>query len=297
MKKILFSLKTDFNGRSDAVGLPLIMLLYADFYSRLFNYKVEVFDPFFESHKHIKNYNFKIIKELDMNLNDYHRVTNPLFYVSSLKVQKSNKIIKIEGKKNLKTIINYKKNEIRLIQRTGLNSLDYLNKFNESKTLDIPYQYYIEWLFRDNFNSKIELKKINLPLLNKHTFALQFDYFFNRNPKFAFDLINKIKEENNNSNIIIYGQDKENYNSDVLKLLKNKNCIFLEDYSNNPLVRGILLGANTNYYISKSNGFTDFAITIGKQYKKLKVFYVDSIKNSDDIVNIVRRNLKWNFRK
>ena len=294
MKKILFSLKTDFNGRSDAVGLPLLMLLYADFYSRLFNYKVEVFDPFFESHKYIKNYNFKIIKELDMNLSNYHRITNPLFYLSSLKVHNSNKVLEIEGKKNLKTKVNYKKNKIRLIQKTGLNNLEYLNKFSESKSLDIPYQYYLEWLFRDNFTSKIELKKkINLPLFNKDTFAIQFDYFFNRNPEFAINLINKIKEENNSSNIIVYGENKENYNDDVLKLLKNKNCIFLEDYSNNPLVKGIILGNHTNYYISKSNGFTDFAMTIGKHSKKLKkVFYADSVKNSNDIVDNVRRNLK-----
>lgn len=67
MEKILFSLKTDFNGRSDIVGLPLLMILYADFYSYLFKYKVEVFDPFFEIEKNIKNYKFKIIKDLDTN--------------------------------------------------------------------------------------------------------------------------------------------------------------------------------------------------------------------------------------
>ena len=294
MKKILFSLKTDFNGRSDAVGLPLIMLLYAELFGHLFKYKIEVFDPFFEADKHIKDYNFKIVRKLDMNLNDYDRIINPLFYVSSIKVKNSNKIIRVEGRRNLDTKINYKKNELRLIQRTGLNSLDYLNKFNESKSLDIPYEYYLEWLFRDKFISKIKLKKkITLPLLNKNTFAIQFDYFFKRDPKFALNLVNKIKEEDNNSNIIIYGQNKENYNDDVIKLLNEKNCFFLEDYSNNPLVRGLILGNNTNYYISKSNGFTDFAITVGRQNKKMKrVLYVDSLKNSDDIINIVRRNLK-----
>ena len=294
MKKILFSLKTDFNGRSDAVGLPLIMILYAELFAHLFKYKVEVFDPFFETDKHIKDYNFKIVKKLDMNLNDYDRIINPLFYVSSIKVKNSNKIIGVEGRRNLNTKINYKKNEIRLIQRTGLNSLDYLNKFNECKSLDIPYQYYLEWLFRDKFISKIKLKKkITLPLLSKNTFAIQFDYFFNRDPNFAFNLINKIKKEDDNSNIIIYGQNKENYNDDVIKLLNEKNCIFLEDYSKNPLVRSLILGSNANYYISKSNGFTDLAITTGRQNKKIKkVFYIDSLKNSDDIINIVRRNLK-----
>ena len=294
MIKILFSLKTDFNGRSDAVGLPLNMLMYAELFGHLFKYKVDVFDPFFEADKHIKDYNFKIVRKLDMNLNDYDRIINPLFYVSHIKVNNSNKKIYVEGKKNINTQINYKKNELRLIQRTGLNSLGYLNKFNESKSLDIPYLYYLEWLFRDKFKSKIKLKKkITLPLLNKNTFAIQFDYFFKRDPNFAFNLINKIKEEDDNSNIIIYGQGKENYNDDVIKSLNEKKCVFLEDYSKNPLVRGLILGNNTNYYISKSNGFTDFAMTVGRQNKKMKkIFYVDSLKNSDDITSIVRRNLK-----
>ena len=86
MKKILFSLKTDFNGRSDAVGLPLLMLLYADFYSRLFNYKVEVFDPFFESHKYIKNYNFKLITFNCVAEKEkiFFKNFNPIFYKNIL---------------------------------------------------------------------------------------------------------------------------------------------------------------------------------------------------------------------
>ena len=54
MENIIF-FKNRFLPRSDIVGLPL-MILYADFYSYLFKYKVEVFDPFFEIEKNIKNY-------------------------------------------------------------------------------------------------------------------------------------------------------------------------------------------------------------------------------------------------
>ena len=294
MEKILFSLKTDFNARSDAVGLPLLMILYADFYSHLFKYQVEVFDPFFELDKHIKNYNFKVVKNLNMNFIDYKRISNPLFYVSSLSVKNSKKIIKVEGKKNLGDKILFKKNELRLIQRTGLNSLGYLNKFNECKSLDIPYQYYLEWLFRDSFISKIKLKKkFKLPILKKNTYAVQFDYYFKKNPKLAFDIIYKIKKDDKDSNILIYGQDKNNYQIDTIKSLTDFGCIFLEDYSDNSLVRGLILGNNANYYISKTNGFTDFAMTIGKYSKKFKKsFYVDHVIKSDEITGVVRRNLR-----
>ena len=294
MKKILFSLKTDFNKRSDAVGLPLLMILYADFYSHLFNHKIDVFDPFFEIEKNIKNYNFNVIKNLDMNFTDYEKISNPLFHVSNIKINNSKNQLEIEGKYNLNTKIYLRKNKLQLNQRIGLHTLGYLNKFDAAKNFDIPYQYYLEWLFRDKFLSNIELKKkISLPLKNKYTFAIQFDYYLKKDTKFAFDLISKIKKENVNSNIIIYGQEKKEFNKKVLKLLNNEKCIFLEDYSKNPLVKGILLGSNANYYISKSNGFTDFAMAIGKSKKKLKKsFCVYDQKDSDSITSNVRRNLR-----
>ena len=294
MKKILFSLKTDFNGRSDVVGLPLLMILYADFYSYLFKYQVEVFDPFFEIEKNIKNYKFKIIRDLDTNFNKQSRISNPLFYVSWLKTLDSNKIIKIEGKKNIKTNIHRKKKDIRLIQRMDLNNLEYLNKFNVHKTFDIPYQFYLEWLFRDKFLSKIDLKKkIKLPLAKKNTFALQFDYFYNKDSNLPFEIISKIRKENKSANIITYGLDRKDCNNDILKSLKSENCLILDDYSSNPLVKGILLGNCSNYYISKSNGFTDFAMTVGKFKKKIKKsFCIDDASSAQNITERVRRNLR-----
>ena len=59
--------------------------------------------------------------------------------------------------------------------------------------------------------------------------------------------------------------DRKDYNNDILKSLKSENCLILDDYSNNPLLKGI--DGNGNLYVG--NGFTDFAMTVGK-FKKLE---------------------------
>ena len=112
------------------------------------------------------------------------------------------------GKINVKQKIS----DLGLIQkRSFLDDLQFRKNFF-IKSYDIPYIYYSDWLKRENFKSKLDIKKkIELPISNKdNVYALQLRPKYKNDigikdqiPKSLYDnfilkLVKKIKEDDKN---------------------------------------------------------------------------------------------------
>ena len=100
------------------------------------------------------------------------------------------------------------------------------------------------------------------------------------------NLILTLKKEYPNSNIIIYGFDKKFNSGNLLDFLNEQKCIYVEDFSDNPLERSLILAKNTDVIFSTVNGFSAFTQILGILSGKLKkINYINSEKNILDVLH------------
>ena len=291
MEKILISTKqSHHDGGSDAPGTSLMQLLFADYLQQNRNCQVYLSDPFYNSHNILNKFCHVVTDEI---INDFHyfdRILQPLFCFGDLYDFKNKKRIRVEGKEFINKNFSYKKNEYQIYQKKTFKTINAMNKSNYFKGIDIPYDMYNDLFVREKFIPSFFLKKKKeLPInKNKNVFSIQIRRFTHKKnlitvapekyDQFIINLVNKIKREANNPNIIFYGVDKEHSNEDTLiKKLLDLNCIHLENYSSNTLERALILANYTNFIFSQHNGFTTFAILIGQSKNVLKEkFYINS---------------------
>lgn len=291
MEKILVSTKQAHHaGSSDAPGTSLTQLLHADYLQQNMNYKVYLSDPFYDSHNILNKFCYVLTDQIINNFQDFDRILDPLFCMGQLYNYKNNKLINFEGREFINKEYSYKKSEYQIYQNKSFKTINVINKANYFKCLDIPYDMYYDLFAREKFVPSFFLKKKKeLPInKNKNVFSIQIRRFTHKKnltlvaPKnydeFIINLVNKIKKEANNPNIIFYGVDRWHSNEDILiKKLLDLNCIHLESYSTNTLERALILANYTNYIFSQHNGFTTFAIYIGQSKNILKEkYYINS---------------------
>ena len=300
LNKILFSTKYCRHDSSDVVGGALPQILFAEFFKKKFSCNVSLHDPFFSSKEKLINMFDEIIDDSKINFFNYERIINPLFYVSDLINIKNNNKINVEGmwKKTKRIYLNNKISELGVVQRRSfLNELKY-RKDIFIKTFDIPYIYYYDWLKRENFISNLDLKnKIELPITKKNSiYSLQIRPRYTRGVEnqiskelyenFIFSLVKKIQNQDKRSKIILYGCEEIG----LVKQLKNKNCIYLEDFTSSPLERAIALN-KVNYSFSSINGFTYFANYLALSKNNLKkINIINDVENFNQAIHS-RRHL------
>ena len=291
MEKILISTKqSHHDGGSDAPGTSLMQLLFADYFQQNRNCQVHFSDPFYNSHNILNKFCHVVTDEI---INDFHyfdRILQPLFCFGDLYDFKNDKRIRVEGREFINKNFSYKKNEYQIYQKKTFKTINAINKLNYFKGIDIPYDMYNDLFVREKFIPSFFLKKKKeLPInKNRNVFSIQIRRFTHKKnlitvtpekyDQFIINLVNKIKREANNPNIIFYGVDKEHSNEDTLiKKLLDLNCIHLENYSSNTLERALILANYTNFIFSQHNGFTTFVIFIGQSKNVLKEkFYINS---------------------
>lgn len=280
MQKLLISTKFSLKSSSDTPGGNLFHILFAKFFKQIFNYRVILHDPFFNSKELLKPFCDEIIDDLNLNYSDYNRIVNPLFYKGKAKDLSNNKVYNFDTK-NLNKNFFIKKKNLQLISDQRF-VIDKNNSSIISKTFDIPYIYYIEWLARESFKTIIDLKnKKSIPIKKKQiTISIHYrndDWRINKNilrgkeyDEYIKTLILKIKKKYINCNIIIYGFKKEIGNINLLNFFINEKCLIIEDYSTNTLERAILLSNISDILIYTTNGFSDFVRYLGLAKGKLK---------------------------
>ena len=229
MQKLLISTKFSLKSSSDTPGGNLFHILFAKFFKQIFNYRVILHDPFFNSKELLKPFCDEIIDDLNLNYSDYNRIVNPLFYKGKAKDLSNNKVYNFDTK-NLNKNFFIKKKNLQLISDQRF-VIDKNNSSIISKTFDIPYIYYIEWLARESFKTIIDLKnKKSIPIKKKQiTISIHYrndDWRINKNilrgkeyDEYIKTLILKIKKKYINCNIIIYGFKKEIGNINLLNFL------------------------------------------------------------------------------
>jgi hypothetical protein len=297
MEKLLVSTKQSLMAAvgSDAVGSSLPQLLNADYLQQSMNYKVYLTDPFYNACNLLNKFCYEVSDKTSKDIDYFDRVLQPLFCFGDLYDSKNKKRIKVEGVEFLNKDFKYKKRDYQIYQSKGFKIINAMNKSNYFKSFDIPYDMYYSLFEREKFVPSFFLKKNkDLPInKKKNTFSIQIRRStYKKNlttilPKlydeFIINLINKIKKESNNPNIVFYGIDKESLNVDddiLKKKLLDLKCIHLENYSSNPLERAMILGKYTNYMFSQFNGFTMFATYIGQSKNVLKKKFFINSENS-----------------
>lgn len=296
MQKLLISSKFSNQTHSDTPGGSISTILLANFFKKIFNYRVTLHDPFFNSKNLLKPFCDEVIDDLNIDYSNYQRIINPLFYKGSVLDKHNSKIYNVEGVLNIKKKFNIKKKNLQIISDQYYVS----NKNNHiiSKSFDIPYVYYYDWLARENFKPSVELNKLKeIPLIKNYiTISIHIrkdnwknylnDFRGDEYDNFIKNLILQLKKKYIHSNIIIYGLDKKSNNSNLIDFLNEKKCVYLEDYSDYPLERAILLAKNTNEIYCTANGFSFFAQILGSLYGKLKKrYYINSEENMLDVLH------------
>tara|TARA_B100000989_G_scaffold298228_1_gene286637 strand:+ start:143 stop:2065 length:1923 start_codon:yes stop_codon:yes gene_type:complete len=318
-EKILITTKQGYDFSSDSTGGNLINILIAEYLQNTTNFRVELYEPFYDLLNNV-NTKFKVITELPASkLGNYDRILDPFFYISALKNNSSKTLLDIftkkpdeiyvEGRTKWNNYFDIKKKNIQLIQKNGFmaSNSDDVNLYY--KALPSPYTHYYELLYRDKFISNLKLKKkIKIPLLKKKlTFSIQIrpihhnkvtikdnlntkEYF-----KFILSLIKKINNDFNFPNILFFGVQNEEFKR-LIKTSKKKissnNLFLLENYSNSVLENSLTLAENTDYLISSLNGFTAFTYFIGSSQGKIKKkFIINSVKGEKEHI-ISRRILQ-----
>lgn len=284
MEKLLISCKFNSNAASDVVGGSLPNILFANFFKQILNHKIILHDPFFNSNKLLKPFCDEIISSENIDFRDFNRVVSPLFYIGDLRDKTNNKVYNIEGRYSFNKRLKIKKKNIQIIQGKNYYIKDRFDPILNSKSFDIPYHYYYDWMARENFKPDIEFKKLpKIPIKKSEvTYSVQIrkqnHKIFENNligddyDDYLKKLILKIKKKDPSSNIIIYGLDeKTNFNNkNLLDFLNNKKAIQLENYSNNPLERAAILAKYSNIILSTINGFSCFAKYLGYYSGNLK---------------------------
>jgi hypothetical protein len=297
MEKILVSTKHNHNGGSDAVGSSLPQLLNADYLQQNMNCQVYLSDPFYNAHNILNKFCHVITDEINNDFDYFDRILQPKFCFGDLYDFKNKKKIKVEGREFLNKHFEYKKSEYQIYQNKSFKTINAMNKANYFKSLDIPYDMYYSLFEREKFIPSFFLKKDKeLPInKNKDVFSIQIRRSTHKKnfdtvapelyDHFIVNLVNKIKKEANNPNIIFYGIDKERADKEsLIKKLLDLKCIHLENYLSNPLERALILAKYTNYIFSQFNGFTQFTSYIGDSKNVLKKkFFINSESNLKDL--------------
>ena len=291
MEKILVSTKqSHHDGGSDAPGTSLTQLLFADYLQQNRNCQVHLSDPFYNSHNILNKFCYVVTDEI---INDFHyfdRILQPLFCFGDLYDFENKKRIRVEGQEFINKNFSYIKNKYQIYQKKTFKTINAINKVNYFNGIDIPYDMYNDLFVREKYIPSFALKKKKeLPIdKNKNVFSIQIRRFTHKQnlitvapekyDQFIINLVNKIKKEANNPNIIFYGVDSDNTNEDsLINKLLDLNCIHLENYASNPLERALILANYTNYIFSQLNGFTTFASYIGQSKNILKEkFYINA---------------------
>ena len=175
------------------VGGSLPHIVFAEFFKKNFNYTVDLYDPFYNSKNLLNKFCDNVYEDLPKDLNSYHKIINPLFYVTNIK-KKNDKIISLEGaslKQKNKVLFERVSNLTLEQKRFGLESLimpSIKGSFGY-KNLDIPYLYYYEWLARESFVSNLSLKKSNKLKIpkNKNIYSIHIRYTGSNKKKKLFD--------------------------------------------------------------------------------------------------------------
>ncbi len=297
MQKLLISTKFSVQTHSDAPGGSLSNILFANYFKKIFTYKVILHDPFYNSKNLLKPFCDEVIDDLNIDYNQYQRIINPLFYKGVVVDKSNNKIYKVDGTNTKEKKFDIKKKNLQII-----SDRRYVNdKFDPeiiSKSFDIPYIYYYDWLARESFRPNIEINKSKkIPLKKNYiTFTIHirkdnWKTYLNDLRGEAYDnmvknLILNLKKEYPYSNIIIYGFDKKFNSGNLLDFLNEKKCIYVEDFSDNPLERSIILAKNTDVIFCSVNGFSFFTQILGTLYGKLKkMYFINSEKNILDTLH------------
>ena len=297
MQKLLISSKFSVQTHSDAPGGSLSNILFANFFKNISTYKVTLHDPFHNSKNLLKPFCDEVIDDLNIDYNQYQRIINPLFYKGVVIDKSNNKIYKVEGTNTKEKKFDIKKKNLQIISDRYYVS----DKFDPeiiSKSFDIPYIYYYDWLARESFRPNIKLNKFKkIPLKKNYitfTIHVRKDHYkahLNnlRNEEYDHmvkNLILTLKKEYPNSNIIIYGFDKKFNSGNLLDFLNEQKCIYVEDFSDNPLERSLILAKNTDVIFSTVNGFSAFTQILGILSGKLKkINYINSEKNILDVLH------------
>lgn len=299
MEKLLISTKIGINSSSDVVGGSLFNILLADYFSKNFNYQVDLHDPFYNSKKILKDFcNIKdnlTIKQIC----EYDRIVDSLFYVSTAKNIDTGRLIKIEGKNKFSNFYSYQKEKIVLKNNRGLFSLNSVDNKILFKSFFVPYIYYYDLFVRENFITSIELKEnITLPLIKeKKNVGLHIRPFNKSKTHCNFltgeeyklyikNIIIKILDYYDNPNLILYGLDsKQDYENFIDAKFLNKSFV-VEEFSKNPLESSIILSNYLDVLFMTINGFSTFFSCLGKLKNKLKEIYViNSEDNLEDIIH------------
>lgn len=296
MQKLLISTKFSLTSSSDTPGGNIFHILFAKFFKQILNYRVILHDPFFNSKKLLKPFCDEITEDLNLDYYNYHRIVNPLFYKGKAKDLSTSKVYNFNTK-NLNKIFFVKKKNLQLISDQRF-LIDKNISSLISKTFDIPYVYYLEWLARENFKTSIDLKKTkSIPIKKKQiTISIHYrndDWRLSKNilrgeeyDDYIKTLILKIKKKYINSNIIIYGFKKETGNINLFNFFINEKCLFIEDYSAYTLERAILLSNITDILIYTTNGFSDFVRYLGLAKSKLKkMIKINSLIKKEDQIH------------
>lgn len=297
MQKLLISTKYSVQTHSDAPGGSLSNILFANFFQNISTYKVILHDPFYNSKNLLKPFCDEVIDDLNIDYNQYQRIINPLFYKGVIVDKSNGKNYNVEGINTKEKKFNIKKKNLQIIS----DKIFVNDKFDPkiiSKSFDIPYIYYYDWLARENFRHNIKLNKLKkIPLKKNYiTFAIyirkdNWKTYLNDLKGEDYDhmiknLISNLKKEYPNSNIIIYGFDRKFNSGNLLDFLEEKKCFFVEDFSDNPLERSLILAKNTDVIFCNPNGFSTFTQILGILSGKLKkINFINSEKNILDILH------------
>ena len=292
MQKILITTKFSLLSSSDTPGTNLPLILLANYFKEIFNYKIILHDPFFNSKNLLKPFCDEIIDDLNIDYRNYQRIVSPLFYIGEVLDRSDNKIYKVGGINSFEKKINIKKKNLQFISETSYVT----NKFNPdiySKTFDVPNLYYYDWFARENFKPNIELRKLKkIPIKkNQITVSIHFrrnhykgsgyfmKYHYERYKhimkgeeydQYIKSVIFRVKTKYPNSNVIIFGFDKKTDDKNLLDFFDQNNCIHIEDYSNNTLERSIILAKYTDIIIGPGSGFSTFTKCLGLLNGKMK---------------------------
>ena len=99
MQKLLISTKFSLKNRA-LIHLEVIYFIFylLNFFKQIFNYRVILHDPFFNSKELLKPFCDEIIDDLNLNYSDYNRIVNPLFYKGKAKDLSNNKVYNFDTK-------------------------------------------------------------------------------------------------------------------------------------------------------------------------------------------------------
>ena len=277
--KVLLSTQETTYEKIGSPGCSLPLFIFADFFSKYLNLKIDIYDPIYNASEYIDSPNFRIVSYVKKN--DYDLIINHQFFITTIKLFGFNFGNNSKNFYSINALLKY------IFQSSPLFGLKENDPISLIKELAVPFVYYYDWLVRWNhkvvFSEKISKSRLILSKYNsKKIFALHIRSKSNHWKKIKNSLsdnefnifIKKLAKQilNDKNNVLwIYGTESKN--SNLYKELLSYGAIDVQRLSQDSFDLSLIL-SDANIFISGVNGYTLFSTYLAWSKGNLENTYI-----------------------